>query len=297
VAPGVGVRTTDLYGGYATESGSSMAAPLVAGALALLLGAFPGTTADQQEAALEAGAADLGPPGPDQDSGYGRLDVLAAYRWLATRPSFSVGVDPGSASVVAGGTTSVRVAVDGSFGFAGDVSLEATGLPSEVGVASLDPATVMVPGGASQLTIETPSTAAPGSYPFSVKGTSGSESRSATATLVVEAPSDFSLEVNPATITVGRRHTARLSVSVAATGVFDGRVAFTVRGLPRTWTRRGVPTAGAVASFTPRVVGAPGSSVLTIRTLARTPRGSFRLRIRGRAGRVTHTVDAILVVE
>ncbi len=81
-APGVSITTTDLYGGYYTASGTSLAAPHVAGAIALLLNAFPGLSVAQIESALTASAGDLGAAGPDNTFGYGRLDVLAAYNLL-----------------------------------------------------------------------------------------------------------------------------------------------------------------------------------------------------------------------
>ncbi len=71
-APGVGIRTADLLGQYSTESGTSLAAPHVAGALALMLSAHPGLAAVEQEAALEQTAIDLGTPGPDDTFGHGR---------------------------------------------------------------------------------------------------------------------------------------------------------------------------------------------------------------------------------
>lgn len=83
VAPGVNVKTTDLGGLYNTQAtGTSLAAPHAAGALALLLNAYPNLSAAQQHAALINGAVDLGAVGPDTDFGYGRLDALASYQWL-----------------------------------------------------------------------------------------------------------------------------------------------------------------------------------------------------------------------
>jgi serine protease AprX len=89
VAPGISVETTGLtFGGlfpntYVFVSGTSAAAPHVAGAFALLKSAFPGSTLDALESAVEQTAVDLGPTGPDDQYGAGLIDVEAAYLELS----------------------------------------------------------------------------------------------------------------------------------------------------------------------------------------------------------------------
>ena len=87
VAPGVNIRTTSLYGGYSITSGTSLAAPHVAGGLALLLSAFPNLSAGVQQNALIGSAVDLGVAGPDDAYGYGRLDIAAAFNWTSLNPT------------------------------------------------------------------------------------------------------------------------------------------------------------------------------------------------------------------
>jgi subtilisin family serine protease len=85
VAPGIDVETTGLtFGGlipnsYLSVSGTSVAAPHVAGAFALLKSAFPGSTLSALESAVEQTTVDLGPSGPDDQYGAGFIDVEAAY--------------------------------------------------------------------------------------------------------------------------------------------------------------------------------------------------------------------------
>lgn len=68
--------SADPVGGYACLSGTSMAAPHVSAALAVLRSA--GLTPDEAVQRLLATAADLGEPGPDTLFGAGRIDLAAA---------------------------------------------------------------------------------------------------------------------------------------------------------------------------------------------------------------------------
>lgn len=91
VAPGVWVRSSTPGGGYGFSSGTSMAAPHVAGVVALLWSANPSlkNDVDATEALLRQTAQPLtsaqtcgGVPGsqtPNNTFGYGRVDALAAY--------------------------------------------------------------------------------------------------------------------------------------------------------------------------------------------------------------------------
>lgn len=83
VAPGVNINTSDSFlHGYTTATGTSLAAPHVTGAMALLLSANPNLSVVQLETALTATTLDLGATGADNIYGAGRLDVLAACNSL-----------------------------------------------------------------------------------------------------------------------------------------------------------------------------------------------------------------------
>ena len=89
-APGTSVRTADRFGLWTSASGTSLAAPHATGALALLLSGDHTLTADEQVAALRAGAEDLGTAGPDERYGAGRIDAAASWATL-TAPVDTLG--------------------------------------------------------------------------------------------------------------------------------------------------------------------------------------------------------------
>ncbi|MSR17622.1 MAG: hypothetical protein EXS00_00375 [Phycisphaerales bacterium] len=72
---------------YGYKSGTSMAAPHVAGTIALMMAAYPAITSAQVRAALETTAHDIESVGFDNFTGWGRLDAAAAVAAaIALRP-------------------------------------------------------------------------------------------------------------------------------------------------------------------------------------------------------------------
>nr|WP_320014142.1 S8 family serine peptidase [uncultured Desulfobacter sp.] len=89
-APGVSIPGIGLDGDYQTLSGTSFAAPHIAGAAALMLEYHPGLTPAQINAFLSNTARDLGTTGSDYRYGQGGLDLERAFDFLqGYKPRFT----------------------------------------------------------------------------------------------------------------------------------------------------------------------------------------------------------------
>jgi bacillopeptidase F len=130
VAPGFFIRTTDLTAGgtipnsYTEVAGTSFSTPHASGVMALLLSAFPSLSVIELETALKQSGTDLGAAGADNDYGYGLINALAAFNYLAGQQDIDVtdSISPENdhilafGSVMPGGhaSASVRVRNTGS---------------------------------------------------------------------------------------------------------------------------------------------------------------------------------------
>ena len=86
-APGVKILSCYPDNQYRLMSGTSMAAPFVAGAVAILRQYNPDATVDEIKGALLESASDLGPPGEDNSYGGGLINIKKALE-LLPKPNF-----------------------------------------------------------------------------------------------------------------------------------------------------------------------------------------------------------------
>ena len=284
VAPGVDIRSSDLFGRYVSSTGTSLAAPHVTGAAALLLSAFPNASPELQISALEESAVDLGASGPDNTYGNGRIDALAAFRWLDSQPDFSVTASPNSAVTNPGGSVTYNVSVVPRNGFDTGVSLSLSGLTAAQGSWKFTPGTVRGGSGSSQLSITASASLAPGTYPLTITGRGGGLTRTASSLLVV---TDFGLSATPGSVSTTPGGTASYTVSATAAN-FSGDVKLSLSGLTpsqASWT------------FTPATIaGGTGTSQLDIRTTASLGQGRYPLTITGTGAGLTRTATVQLLV-
>jgi hypothetical protein len=216
-----------------------MAAPHVAGALALLLSAFPNLSADRQAAALQSAALDLGGAGPDDDSGYGRLDALGAFYWVASTPDFSLSVAPSPATAVAGGTASYIVTIGSVGGFSSDVTPSVSGISESQASWTLSPQTIAGGAGTASLTITTASSLAPGTYGLTITTSCGEVTHTVPVSLIVTPPPDFTVTGSARAASAVPGGPVSHTVAVGSVGDFAGSVSLSLFGLspsPGNWT-------------------------------------------------------------
>ncbi len=79
-APGTGIKTTTVGGGYAGASGTSFSCPTAAAVAGLIMSANPSLTVNEVESILEDSANDLGATGWDIYYGHGRVNANAAVQ-------------------------------------------------------------------------------------------------------------------------------------------------------------------------------------------------------------------------
>jgi subtilisin family serine protease len=98
----------DSETGYEAVAGTSQATPIVSGLAALIWSLKPDYTADQVKEVIEKTAVDLGAPGKDNETGYGRVDANAAVAYVlagsASTPSTG-GTSTGTTGGNGGDTT------------------------------------------------------------------------------------------------------------------------------------------------------------------------------------------------
>ena len=145
-APGVDIYSTWYASGlnlstYAAVSGTSEAAPHVAGAAALVLARWPSLSAQGVKQQLQSALVDVGEPGRDDATGWGRLDLGVAVASLAQPVDLRLSAATVPAVVVAGNPmTTTFTVVNAGASAATSVTLFAS-LPAEPVVQDVRSAT------------------------------------------------------------------------------------------------------------------------------------------------------------
>ena len=176
-APGVNVLSTTPGDLYQYMSGTSMAAPHVSGAAALVLSRCPINTATLKTTLLST--VDAIPLLAGRVVTGGRLNVDAAIRSCV--PDFSIAATPDLVTTAAGTSANYTVTVTATAGFSGSVTFSVSGLPTGA-TATFTPSSV-TGSGSSIMMVNTPASTPRGSFPLTINGISGTTAHTAAITL------------------------------------------------------------------------------------------------------------------
>jgi MYXO-CTERM domain-containing protein len=205
------------------------------------------------------------------------LTVVAA-------PDFAISAAPDSLAMKPGtsGTTTISTTV--TLGPAPTVALAISGLPA--GATGTFATPTVTAGDSVALTIACDATTAPGTYPLTIQG-SATATHTATVTLIVIGPPDFSLTAAPTDLTVAQGASGSAAITPAIINNSPAQVvALAVTGLPK----------GATGALTPTSVTTGTGATLAITVGGDTAPGSYPLTITGTGTSATHTATVTLEV-
>ncbi len=215
-APGTSITSAWYTSTTATNtiSGTSMAAPHVAGAAALVAQANPTWTPAQIRDYLVNNATSNAVTSPGTGSPNKLLYVVNGGTPVN---DFSVAVTPTAGSTAPGGSVTATVNTTTTSGTAQTVNLSASGLPSGA-TATFSPSSV-TSGASSTLTISTSAATAPGTYSITVTGTGASGVKTATYTLTVTGSGGGSCSgTNGTDVNIPDRATVTSSIVISGCG-------------------------------------------------------------------------------
>ena len=193
IAPGKCIWST-VPGGYKYSSGTSMAAPHVTGAVALLKASRPGLTPAEVREALQYLGTYNWKTWTDPD---GHPDKLLDTSRIGPRGDFSVAAGPDVTIGEAGGPARFPITITRTATSFERIRLSVSGLPDGA-TAAFDPTSVYgFAGVASTLTVTVPFGTSPGSYPVTITADEHGNTHATTATVVVEV--DVPVAEPPAT--------------------------------------------------------------------------------------------------
>ena len=198
-------------------------------------------------------------------------------------PPYTLSMTPSSVTVTQGTAAAYTVNITRNGGFAGAVQFTTSGLPAGAGATfTPNPSS----GNSSALSVATTGVT-PGTYPFTVTGTSGTLTQTADATLVVEpaAAPTFTISANPTSRSVNAGSSTTYAITVNRAGGYTGPVAFTVTG----------QGAGTTATFNPASTTG-NTTTLNISTTTSAAQGPFDLIITATGGSTTRTLGVTLTV-
>ncbi len=196
IAPGKCIWSTLPGSAYGYSSGTSMATPAVAGAIALYKATRPWVKPGEVKGALQYLGSTNWKQSTDPDSNHERLLMVSK---LGPAGDFGVAVGDGGIFGEAGGTVRVPLTLSRTPTHFEPVQL-AVGVPKGF-TASLNVTSLMgFTATAAELTVIVPASTAPGQYQVTVSATEGPRVRTATTTIVVEgdAPTAYAPAAAPA---------------------------------------------------------------------------------------------------